>query len=215
MNATPSLYVRMQEALRREARKAAVLTFLVSLLLVLWVRMAMRNSDGPNQAVADTGSRGVHALSSQERSASRSAEASSALRTWLSAPPAPINRNLFAVNLNQYPQENSNRTSSEVSPAGAGFWGELAKSVSAKADLSKERQILLENLQQQASQLSLQTTVMGVKPKAVVNGELVGVGDVVASGTGESRTTFRVLKIEPRRIIVEREGIKLAVPMKS
>ena len=80
---------------------------------------------------------------------------------------------------------------------------------------SKQRQFLLENLQQQASQLSLQTTVMGMKPKAVVNGELVGVGDVVASGTGESRTTFRVLKIEPRRIIVEREGIKLAVPMKS
>jgi len=215
MNATPSLYVRMQEALRREARKAAVLTLLIALLMVLWVRMAMRNSDGPNQAIAETTLRGGHALSPQERSIARSAEATGALRTWLSTPPAPISRNLFAVNLNQYPQEGSNRTSVESSPAGAGFWGELAKSVSAKADLSKERQILLENLQQQASQLSLQTTVMGMKPKAVVNGELVGVGDVVASGTGESRTTFRVLKIEPRRIIVEREGIKLAVPMKS
>jgi hypothetical protein len=54
-----------------------------------------------------------------------------------------------------------------------------------------------------------------MKPKAVLNGELVGIGDVVASTAGEARTTFRVLKIEARRIIVEREGIKLAVPMKQ
>jgi hypothetical protein len=203
----------MQEALRREAKKAAVLTFLVSLLLVLWLRMAMSNGDTPAQAMAAASVTG-RGTTPGERSAARAAEASGALRTWLNAPLAPVNRNLFAVNLNYYPKE-GNRTSTEPSSAGAGFWGELAKSVSAKADQSKERQILLENLQQQASQLRLQTTVMGMKPKAVVNGELVGVGDVVASGTGESRTTFRVLKIEARRIIVEREGIKLAVPMKT
>jgi len=37
---------------------------------------------------------------------------------------------------------------------------------------------------------------------------------LVACGTGETRTVFRVLKIEPRRIIVEREGIKLEIQMK-
>jgi len=44
---------------------------------------------------------------------------------------------------------------------------------------------------------------MGASPKALVNGQLVGVGDVVAS--------FRVCKIEARRIVVEREGIKLEI----
>jgi hypothetical protein len=47
---------------------------------------------------------------------------------------------------------------------------------------------------------------MGASPKAVIDGGLVGEGDVVAS--------FRVLRIEPRRIIVEREGIKLEIQMK-
>ncbi len=55
---------------------------------------------------------------------------------------------------------------------------------------------------------------MGTRPKAVINGDLVGEGDLVASGTGRARTQFRVLKIEPRRIIVEREGIRLEIPMK-
>ena len=40
----------------------------------------------------------------------------------------------------------------------------------------------------------------------MINGKLIAEGDVVAS--------FRVLKIEPRRIIVEREGIRLEILMK-
>jgi len=48
--------------------------------------------------------------------------------------------------------------------------------------------------------------MMGPQPKALVNGEFVGEGSVVAS--------FRVLKIEARRMIVEREGIRLEIVMK-
>jgi hypothetical protein len=55
---------------------------------------------------------------------------------------------------------------------------------------------------------------MGAVPKAVVNGEMVGEGSVAASGAGDTRVSFRVLKIEARRIIVEREGIKLEIQMK-
>jgi hypothetical protein len=87
-----------------------------------------------------------------------------------------------------------------------GFWDELAKSMAFRADARKEQQILKENLQQQANQLRLQSTMMTTPPKAVIDGEMVGEGDVVAS--------FRVLKIEPRRIEVEREGIKLEIQMK-
>jgi hypothetical protein len=212
MIGSTSLYGRLQDGLRREAKKAAVLTFLVAILGVMWARMAMKDGAAPNQAVAVTTLAGSGKTAKGAGSVGRGAEATSAFKTWLNAPLAPINRNLFSVDLNYYPTEGSRTESKQGAP---GFWGELAKSVSEKADVTKERQILLENLQQQASQLRLQTTVMGMKPKAVVNGELVGIGDVVASGTGEARTTFRVLKIESRRIIVEREGIKLAVPMKQ
>ena len=56
-----------------------------------------------------------------------------------------------------------------------------------------------------ASKLQLQTIVMGASPRAVIDGEMVGIGSVVAG--------FRVSKIEARRIIVEREGIKLEIPI--
>jgi hypothetical protein len=202
-----SWYGPLTSGLRREAKKAAALTFLVSVLGILWIRMAMKNGDTP--AVANASNRAL----SVPDPVSRGGEATVAFKTWLNTPLASIKRNLFSVDLNHFPQEN--RSASQQANNGAGFWGELAKSVSARADVTKERQILLENLQQQASQLRLETTLMGAKPKAVVNGGFVGLGDVVASGTGEARTTFRVIKIEARRIIVEREGIKLEVPMKK
>jgi hypothetical protein len=47
---------------------------------------------------------------------------------------------------------------------------------------------------------------MGETPKALIDGELVGEGDMVGS--------FRVLRIEPRRIIVERDGVRLEIPMR-
>jgi hypothetical protein len=121
----------------------------------------------------------------------------------MDAPSVPLGRNLFAVELERFPQDGT-RTS--VSTNGAGFWDELAKSMTFRADVKKERQILVENLQQQANQLRLQSTMMGASPKAVIGGELVGEGEVVAS--------FRVIKIEARRIIVEREGIKLEIQMR-
>ena len=203
-----SLYDRLADGLRREGRKAAALTFLLAVLGVLWGRMAMRHGDLPTPASAAVAGR----LSAGADPVAKGTETAQAFKSWLDAPLAPINRNLFVVNLAHFPQEN--RTSGDQGAVQEGFWGELAKSVSAKADLTKERQILLENLQQQANQLRLQTTLMGARPRAVVNGELVAEGGVLASGEGEARTTFRVLKIEARRIIIEREGIRLEVPMK-
>ena len=82
----------------------------------------------------------------------------------------------------------------------------MAKSLTSRADQNKQRQIRIDNTVRDAEKLQLQTIVMGASPKAVINGEMVGEGSVVAE--------FRVSRIEARRIIVEREGIKLEIPMK-
>jgi hypothetical protein len=116
-----------------------------------------------------------------------------------------LERDLFAVKLDYYPQDGTQIAQTLRAPSGDGFWDRLAKSMTAKADQMKERRILIENHRLQAAQLKLQTTLMGRHPRAMVNGELVTEGDVVA--------TFRVLAIEPRRIIVEREGVKLEILM--
>jgi len=116
----------------------------------------------------------------------------------------PLGRNLFAVNLERFPQD-GNRTTTPVGGT-VGFWDELAKSLSSRADQNKQRQIRTDNAVRDAANLKLQTIVMSAAPTAVIDGEMVEEGSVVAG--------FRVSKIEARRIIVEREGIKLEIPMK-
>jgi hypothetical protein len=93
----------------------------------------------------------------------------------------------------------------QIKEAG-GIWDEVAKSMAAQADQNRERQQShLASLRRQAGELRLTQYVPGPPPAAWVNGELVGEGSVVA--------LFRVLMIEPRRIIVEREGILLEIPL--
>lgn len=207
-----SLFQRIAAGVQRESKKAAVLTFLVVVLLILWVRMATRAGDGAQRAVAAPVAPSQLVPGRAPSPATAPAGGPAGLREWLSQPVPSPRRNLFVVNLEHFPQETHSLTDGRAESGG--FWVELAKSVGEEADLSKERRVLVENLQRQASQLRLQTTLMGPTPKAVINGELVRVGDVVACGPGENRAQFRVLKIEPRRIILEREGIMLEVTMK-
>jgi hypothetical protein len=199
-------------AVKNDPQKAGMLTVLVAILVVLQVRLHMsEKSAGPSSAVASSTSvAGTHnpftagdggGVSDPGRPLDRR----SALRAWMDAPAAPLTRNLFAVELEHFPADAS-RVPAAANKSTVEFWDELAKSMTFRADVRKERQILVENLARQASQLRLQSTIMGASPKAVIDGDLVGEGDVVAS--------FRVLKIEPRRIIVEREGIRLEIQMK-
>jgi len=203
------LWTSAVAAVRRDPHKAGFLTALVAILAVLQVRLQMSHGDGPNRANASSSAARPDNGATIKRGAagaSRPQDTLAAVRAWREAPPEVLGRNLFAVDLDRYPQDGNRPTAPVAAPATQGFWDELAKSMSFHADARKERQILVENLQQQASQLRLQSTMMGASPKAVIDGEMVGEGDVIAS--------FRVLRIEPRRIIVEREGIKLEIQMK-
>ena len=87
----------------------------------------------------------------------------------------------------------------------AGYWNLVGKSMSSRADQQEQRQVLIDNVRLAAESLKLESTILGAAPAAMVNGQLVREGSVVDG--------FRVLKIEPRQLIVEREGVKLAVMM--
>ena len=205
MPAQRTLMDKAIRAVRNDPQKAGILTVLVAILVVLQVRLQMGGRDGVSHATASVDARTDNGWSSRASGpgGKRSLDAQASLREWMDAPAAPLGRNLFAIELDRVPRDNS-RTS--VSPGTSGFWDELAKSMTFRADVKKERQILVENLRQQASQLRLESTMMGATPKAVIGGEMVGEGEVVAA--------FRVIKIEARRIIVEREGIKLEIHMR-
>ena len=203
----PGFLGKTLAAVRRDPQKAGILTVLVAILVVLQIRLVTSDKTGPSKAKA--------ALKSDKGStvsAAGASDTSNPLRAWMEQSDASAGRNLFVVNLDRFPQDSGKAAQGAAKTAL--FWDDLAKSLSQQADVRKERQILIENLQQQASQLRLQSTMMGAVPKAGINGGMVGEGSVVASGAGDSRVSFRVLKIEARRIIVEREGIKLEIQMK-
>jgi hypothetical protein len=112
---------------------------------------------------------------------------------------------LFAFNPAAFPIEKSKSPTKSEEPE-QGFWTDIAKSVAMQADQKIERQKFIEDVQRQAAALRLQTIMMGSTPQAMIDGDMVREGDVVAS--------FRILKIEARRIIIERDGIKLELHMK-
>jgi hypothetical protein len=195
-------WTRTLAAVRADPKKTLFLAVLLVVLGVVWMRVMSGGSDGPKKAAASALPAPSHA---PKVTSSRHDAGAEALRKWLASPIAPLERDLFAIKLDYYPQDGAQIAKTLRAPSGDGFWDQLAKSMTAKADQIKERRILVENLRLQAAQLKLQTTLMGRHPRAMVNGELVKEGDVVAS--------FRVLAIEPRRIIVEREGVKLEILM--
>ena len=198
---------KLLAASKADPKKAGVLVVLVTVLGTMWVRMAFTNGGGPAGATAATTSSDNDMFGSAVTPgrATMSSAASAALAEWRGTPVSPVVRNLFTVPTENYAQTGE-RPAAPVVRVDDGFWDELAKSLSSQADQNKQRQIRTDNMLRDAAKLQLQTILMSASPKAVIGGEMVGEGSVVAE--------FRVLRIEARRIIIEREGIKLEIPMK-
>jgi hypothetical protein len=203
----PPFVDKLVRQAKADPKKASILGVLVLVMLVLWLRMMVSGGAGPSRAAANVtagarGGEGALASDNYRRPGSRSTPALKALMDWAQRPISPLSRNPFVINYDYYPQDGTRPAPPRI-PQGDGFWDQLAKSMTARADSIKEHQLLVENLRLQAAQLKVQSTVMGAKPRALINGEFVGEGSIVAS--------FRVSKIEARRIVLEREGIKLEV----
>ena len=133
----------------------------------------------------------------------RSAEAASLLQQWVRQPVGPLSRNPFAIPFDCYPRDGS-KTAAQ-SADGNGYWDLLRKSMSSRADQLEQRQILVDNIRIAAEALKLESTIVGATPGAIVNGRMVREGSNIDG--------FRVLKIGARQMVVEREGVKLAVTM--
>ena len=231
---------KFNEAARQDPRKTGALGVLVLVLAVMGGRMLLTGDVQPARASARTTSAaaagtsgnsrvsvnrnggafnatgstaaadrtGNHSLARDRDSAAnaRADNSSKRLREWMRAPVSPASRNLFSVKLDYFPSDGSRPAQGLRTPADGEFWGRLEKSLMLQADQRDKRENLLANYRDQAAKLRLDSIIWGAQPKAMIEGKLVAEGDVVA--------LFRVLKIEQRRIIVEREGIRLEILMK-
>lgn len=203
---------RVLEAAKRDPKKSGLLIVLAVLLGFMLMRTLSGTNKPRSASAAPAKAAGSSASTKSDRSRSgnsppavRPTTASPALQKWADAPPAPISRNLFAVRLEYFPPDGLRNSAGALASGDDGFWGRLEKSLTLQADQRDKRENQIAHYKAKAAELRLESTMMGPQPKAMVNGELVGEGDVVAS--------FRVLRIEARRIIVEREGIRLEIQM--
>jgi hypothetical protein len=160
--------------------------------------------NGNNQASANTLLPATPAFGLDLTIPTETPDNSAPLKQWAQIPAALPARNLFQIDLSLFARDGS-RPKSMGGASSDTFWHDLEKSMSEQADQDKQRQVLVDALKADAGQLKLQTTTGGTSPKAIVNGILVGEGDVIAQ--------FRIVRIENRRIIVEREGISFEVRM--
>jgi hypothetical protein len=209
----PSWLTGAIAAMRKDPKKAGVLAMLAVLLVVMAVRTV-----GPGRPRGASAASVTSALGRKNSSGAGAGNNANPqqrhgpaglqqhLLRWAERPVPQLTRNLFAVRLEYFPVEGPRTGAGGAGRADDGFWARLEKSLVLQADQRDKRENQIANYMAKASSLKLQSTMMGPQPKALVNGELVGEGDVVAE--------FRVVKIEARRMIVEREGIRLEIQMK-
>jgi len=194
---------KLGNRLKASPQKSAVLCGLGLVLVVMWARMFM-GGHTPSGAAAATPS-GLPIIASQNdlNVPTHPTDHANVLLQWARQQIVPMRRNLFAIPFDYYPSDQSHGGDAT---GGTGFWNLLAKSMSVEADQQVQRQALIQGLADSARSLQLQSTMLGATPSAMVNGEMVREGSLVAD--------FRVLKIEAGKMIVEREGIKLEILMR-
>jgi hypothetical protein len=220
MNPATTFVNKIRDGAKKDPKKAGVLLVLVAVIGGMWVKVMLRPTPGSAQGAPVGGGTAAAATTTTDASSGsltlaaaaggtsdKRANRAGARAAWRQVPVAPASRNLFEVDYEAYPKlvkGPNNGGAGDLAQAGS----EAAKSGPSPADVKKEKLAeLIKSVRDQAGQLKLQTIVMGASPKALINGQLVGEGDVVAS--------FRVVRITPRGMVIEREGIKLEIAMKS
>jgi hypothetical protein len=195
-----AIHTSVLRQVRAEPKKALALLALGTTVMVMWTRLFLFGAAAPTLA-AGVEPQNPELPAPGAYTGQADSPALRALSEWVQGPIAPVTQNVFALKIEYFPQDGSKPVATPENH-GETFWDQLAKSMAARADQEKARRILVENLQSQAAKLELQSTVVrdGV-PTALIDGTLVNEGDSVKG--------FRIVRIETKRVIVEREGVRL------
>ena len=209
------LLAKMPTAVRADPKKSAVLAGLAIVMASVMLKQfvftgATRSASADVTASADSAANSGASATSLSVGMKRE----SPVVAWLGEPIKTLDRNLFEFKGEFYPRSSEAAVATAHVIEDGLFWDQLAKSLSARADSKKQRQIRVDNLQQAASKLRVQSTIMGPSPRAMVDGRMTRLGGTVEADAGSgSSVTFKVVKVEARRLIVERDGLKFEVPM--
>ena len=194
-------------AVRRDPRRAAVLSILLITLLVLWVRY---RSNAPTPAAAE------QAASVQLQAAWRNApdigRSADLNARWAEKPLGHVSRNLFASELTVPPVNPASQPKAALRQDEDGlFWRHLERALASRADREQYRQSLSEAALKDASKLMVTSIVIGPETGAWIGEKMVRSGETVVV-EGE-RGPFTVVSIEPARVILARDGHRVVLKL--
>lgn len=212
---TTTIWQRLPEPLRRDPKKSAMLAGLLVLMAVLGIRQYTgMTTPASARAALPLAERSASSNSAVSRGTSNpSNEVAQRVAQWLGTPIKALDRNLFETKLEFFQRLDGSADDRAAVLAEETFWDQLAKSLASQADQKRQKQIRSENLQLAASSFKLQTTLMGSVPKALIDGRMVRMGDTLESKGSDLSMVFRVVQIEPRRVVIERDGVKIELKM--
>jgi len=197
-------------SVRREKKKAAVLGLLVTAMTIIGVAQLWPRKLSTSIAASPSSSAVAGESKKKPKSSSAENPRVHLLNEWMEKPVRVPSRNVFAVDYDRYPS--TGRKSNHLPSSGIEtIWDRIAKSESKRADEIEQRRIRQGQLLQMAQRLKLQTTLIkpGATSQAMVNGRLVRVGERLEV----DEMTFTVVSIDGRQVIVEREGVKIALSL--
>lgn len=186
---------RLLAELKRDRKKTAVMAILLLVALVAVGRLFLRSAV-PTKAAAAAPAAGKAApaarASSAQRSDSgedRSGESGRERVKYLGPIDTTIKRDIFAANPKYFPAVVKPDVASHAAPSGMD-------------DINAERAAI----QAKALELALQSTVVSANPTAIIEGQVLHVGDWVNG--------FRVVEIGSRQCTLEKSGVKVTIEMK-
>ena len=205
-----SLIARLPESVRGSPAKSAVLGGLVLVMGLLWARALLRTPAGAQAAlVVKQTIQSTPTASAVGSTAPRdpSDRRSDAITAWLRAPADAAAHNAFAARPDNFPLATPETIAPPPAPSAQA--DEAAKSRARRADEQSRRAAAEAEFRRDAATLELSTTVMTRPPSAILNGRVVREGDAIKLAGGEGR----VLRIEPRRVVVGRGEFAADVSM--
>jgi len=199
-NTHPGWTQRLLGELQRDKKKTAVLLGLLAVAGFLGVRAIWSISSSPAGAAGavvtsvSPAAPGNGAAPSAEGALAQAAAKAAPAFPRPAAPRRAASRDLFALQLDDYPvaQESKAALGAQTQPA------------SQPVD---PEQMQVEAIQAQARGLSLQSTILSATPRAIINEQLVGVGDKVQG--------FQVVEVSNRACVLVQDGVRVRLLMKD
>lgn len=214
-----NIWNRLPESIRDQKQKIGLLTALLT-ILALAVAWQTLGGSGPKTAAAKPTATVDSKKSGEERATApnsrRSMKQQKDLESWLARPIEPITRDLFAFDLSRFPLAGPYAESSPDGPRSVTVWDRAEKSLNARADALKQTESRRSYLIRAAERLNVQSIMSsGPTSTAMVNGRVLRVGEIVEDESSTPKVSFVVRAIEGRRLIVERDGVRIAVSIRG